>query len=54
MKERKCKNCIHKKEKGCELWACNYKPNTYEQGYKDGYKQALTEALERLRKVTGE
>ena len=59
MKERDCKNCIHanwksENDNGCTQWECNYKPNTYEQGFNDGYFQALKQALERLRKVTGE
>ena len=51
---RDCENCTHKKEQGCELWVCNFKANTYEQGYKDGYVQALKDALAKLRKTTRE
>lgn len=48
---RDCKNCAHNKADGCEIWECKFKPNTYEQGYKDGYVQALKDALAKLRKT---
>ena len=51
---RDCENCIHYKEGECSVWDCDFKLNTYEQGYKDGYEEALKEALERLKKVIGE
>lgn len=46
--ERNCEVCIHKKEKGCELWVCNFKANTYKQGFDDGYFQALRDAIKML------
>lgn len=28
MTDRNCKECKHKKEKGCELWECRFEQNT--------------------------